>query len=436
MPVLARNHRQIQAVKADPRKRVFYRIDGVPGLELMVTSAGVKSWYARYQVASTDGRRIYRRYRIGNAASVDLAEATEEAKRIYSVVEVAKRDPFAEERAAPLDTKAPETFQDLFDAWNERHAKLRLAVPEIEQRRYEMHLKDELGDKTLAEITRHVLSDYRDKIAVEQGPIQSNNVITLFNRIMNWAVDVGRAEYNPANRLRKVGTPRPRERVLSDDELRALWLRLSEMDAMTGEHMARGEKGRILTPLTRAAIRILILTGQRRSEVMETQRSELLLNSSEPAWTIPGNRTKNSLLHRLPLPPLAAAEFRAAIKAGGSESSFVFPSPLADADNDIAILPSTVTRAVERVCGELGIRGVGPHDLRRTLGTGLARLGVPENVRALILNHSPRSRSITDAVYNRYAYDKEKRQALELWEKHVRSVVASSHQRNSRTASA
>lgn len=422
MPVLARNHRQIAAAPAVPGKRVTYQIEGVNGLVLIITETGARSWFVRYQLRDTTGKRVFRRYRVGDATSVSLNDATEAAKRIMSVVEVEGRDPFAEERAPPPSVVTIVTFDDLFEAWNERHAKVHLAVPEIEARRYEMHLKEPLGAKAVTEINRHILSDLRDTIAIKQGPIQSNNVLTLFSRIMNWAVDVGRVEYNPATRLRKVGTPRPRERVLSDDELRALWLRLAEMDGMSGEHIARGEKGRMLTPLTRSAIRILILTGQRRSEVMETERTELLLTSNEPAWTIPGTRTKNALLHRLPLPPMAADEFRRAIKSGG-KSRFAFPSPKSDDKTDVALLPSTVTRALQRVCSELGIQGVGPHDLRRTLGTGLARLGVAENVRALILNHSPRSRSITDAVYNRYAYDKEKRDALTAWEKHVTRVV-------------
>jgi integrase len=83
-----------------------------------------------------------------------------------------------------------------------------------------------------------------------------------------------------------------------------------------------------------------------------------------------------------------------------------------------------ITRAMARVVAELKIAKVSPHDLRRTVGTEMARLGIPLHVRSLVLNHSPQSRGITEAVYNRYAYDKEKREALAIWEAQVAALTA------------
>jgi len=76
-----------------------------------------------------------------------------------------------------------------------------------------------------------------------------------------------------------------------------------------------------------------------------------------------------------------------------------------------------------RLVAELKIAPVSPHDLRRTVGTQMAKLGLPTHVRSLVLNHSAMSRSITDAVYNRYAYDKEKREALTAWEIRLSSLI-------------
>ena len=420
MSALLRNHKQIAATRGTPGERSEYRIEGVKGLVLRISAQGKRRWVVRYSLDKPDGSRQFRRHQIGDADAIGLSDATDAARRVIAAVDIDGRDLKAEAVAERNRPKSA-TFQDLFEGWYERHAKINLSVPALEHRRYEIHLKDTLGPKPVADLSRRLISELRDDVAKSEGPIQSDSILTLYHRIMNWAVDVGLAEFNPAHRLRKVGNSMPRERILSDDELRRLWQRLDEMDAMTGEHIARAERGRILTPLTRSAIRILILTGQRRAEVIETERAELQLTGDEPAWTIPGVRTKNGLLHRLPLAPLAAAEFRKALAAGGPKSRYIFPSTVAA--TDVSILPTTVTRAVERICAELGITGVGPHDMRRTLGTGLARLGVPENVRALVLNHSPRRRSITEAVYNRYAYDKEKRQAFEIWEKQVRTIV-------------
>lgn len=77
-----------------------------------------------------------------------------------------------------------------------------------------------------------------------------------------------------------------------------------------------------------------------------------------------------------------------------------------------------------RLVAELKIAPVSPHDLRRTVGTQLAMLGLPTHVRSLVLNHSAMARSITDAVYNRYAYDKEKREALMAWEARLQALIS------------
>ena len=107
--------------------------------------------------------------------------------------------------------------------------------------------------------------------------------------------------------------------------------------------------------------------------------------------------------------------------ASPRDSRYVFPSPLNGGDGPI--LATTVTRAMSRLVSEIKITQVSPHDLRRTVGTQMASFGLPTHVRSLVLNHSPHSRGITDAVYNRYAYDKEKREALAQWEASLRSIV-------------
>ena len=215
---------------------------------------------------------------------------------------------------------------------------------------------------------------------------------------------------------------KPRERVLSEDDIAKFWTALAAMETMTGDHMARGEAGRMLSPATRSVLRLLLLTGQRRSEIVQAEKSELELNIAEPVWTIPGDRTKNGLLHRLPFCPRAKAEFAKAVAASPAKSRYVFPSPVSEEDEPI--LATTVTRAMDRLVTQLKMSKVSPHDLRRTVGTEMARLGLPVHVRSLVLNHSPMSRGITDAVYNRYAYDKEKREALMAWEERLRQLTS------------
>jgi integrase len=178
----------------------------------------------------------------------------------------------------------------------------------------------------------------------------------------------------------------------------------------------------MLSASSRCAIRIMLLTGQRRAEVAGIRKSEIDLGDS-PVWTIPSSRTKNRLLHRVPLAPMAHREFEIALSASRASSEYLFPTVVLDG-RDAPIIPDGLSRAMNRLTAELKIMGVAPHDLRRTVGTQLALLGVPVHVRALILNHATHARSVTDVVYNRYAYDKEKREAYALWEIQLSKILS------------
>lgn len=418
MPILKRNHRQILAAKAVNGRPTWYRVEGVPGLCLYVGSTGAKTWYVRYQQGPRTNR-TWRRYKAGDARSVSLAKAADIAQSVMTKVQVEERDPHAERNERRTDTL---TFAKLFEEWHERHAKPKLSRAAHDYGVYAYHLKDGFARRAVADIKRIEIGRLRDRLARDSGPIGSNNVLDLINRVLNWSVNEGFIESNPAARLPKAGERRARERVLTADEIKVLWWKLAAMELATGEHMARAEKGRMLTAATRSILRLLLLTGQRRGEVTGAEKAELQLKGSEPTWMIPGSRTKNGLLHRVPLTPMAAAEFDRALSLSPNKRAFVFPTPAFE--EDLPMLPTTVTRAMSRLTHEIGIKGASPHDLRRTVGTELARLGVARDVRALVFNHSPQSRGVTDAVYNRYAYDKEKREALTSWEKELARIVS------------
>lgn len=418
MPTLKANHRQILAAKAIDGKETRYRIQGVPGLWLYVSKTGSRTWYARYQVGSGKHRRE-RWYRLGDAKTMGLADASKQAHDVRNKSTSEGRDPQAERKIKRADTL---TFDALFQEWYERHAQPKLARAEDDQALYKHHLEAGLGRRLVADIRRVDIGKLRDDLAKSSGPMGSNNVIILVNRVFNWGVDEGMIEYNPGARMRKAGKRKARERVLSADEIRNFWGALAAMELMTGEHMARAESGRMLTPATRSVLRLLLLTGQRRVEVSGATKAELDLSPSDPVWTIPGDRTKNRLLHRVPLTSMAVAEFKQALSLSPKDSDYVFPSAVKG--KDAPILASTITKAMARLTDEIGIKGASPHDLRRTVGTELARLRLDLTVRKLVLNHSPRSGDITDAVYNRYAYDLEKREALTKWEERLKLIFS------------
>jgi integrase len=207
-------------------------------------------------------------------------------------------------------------------------------------------------------------------------------------------------------------------RYLDARGLVALWRELERLETWEAEP-GTGARGRPLSqPLIRA-VRLLILTGQRRGEVIGAEAAELALGS-KAMWTIPSDRTKNGLLQRVPLPLMASFEFRRALSEASS-SRFAFPSP---DDADKHIRADAVTKALKRVCKRIGLDGIAPHDLRRTVGTGLAMLRVPKEVRSLVINHTrERGASETTRVYDRHDYDDEKLEALVKWEAHLRKVL-------------
>jgi integrase len=249
---------------------------------------------------------------------------------------------------------------------------------------------------------------------------------------MNWAVDEDRAKFNPAARLKKVGEEQRRERVLTPDEFKRLWHELDQ--PLVVDLRQEGEKhnpnrkgGLTLADLqaavaTRRAIKLLMLTGQRRGEVIGIEKTELdLADNTDAWWTIPGARTKNGLPHRVPLTQLALDVLNDALGDSG-DSEYVFPS----GKTDDAIRPDAVTKQLQRTCRKMApkIEGLGPHDIRRTIGTTLRKMGVSVEDRSYVFNHvSGAKAKVTSWNYDAGEHDDEKRRALLLWEAELKRIV-------------
>jgi len=211
----------------------------------------------------------------------------------------------------------------------------------------------------------------------------------------------GFAEDNPVIGTIKPEDGAPRERVLSDDELAAIW-RASGDDAY----------GKV--------IKLLILLGARRGEVGGMRWSELDLDRA--VWTIPPERTKNKREHKLPLMPLAleiiASVPRRATRDHlfGSRSAEGLRHWHAKADLD----------------AELGDSVVGAwrvHDIRRSVATRMADLGVQPHVIEAVLNHQSGTKAGVAGIYNRSSYEREVKAALALWSDHVRSLATGSERK-------
>jgi len=209
-----------------------------------------------------------------------------------------------------------------------------------------------------------------------------------------WAIKRGTLSANPFAALPAIGAKPKRERVLTDDELAAIWRAASAMPPPFG-------------PITR----LLVLTGQRREEVTGMRWDEL--SDDLTTWTIAASRAKNGAVHRVPL----AEPAREILRALPREGELVLPGDRPPAPF------SGWSKAKARLDDRSGVSNWVVHDLRRTMATGLQRLGVRLEVTEAVLNHIAGSRAGIVGIYQRYDWANEKRAALDAWAAHVTAVA-------------
>src|SRR5439155_17515465 len=195
------------------------------------------------------------------------------------------------------------------------------------------------------------------------------------------------------------GEENERDRVLTEDEIRAVW---EDLD---------NEELRIA-----AIMRLRLAMAQRGGEIAKMERNELDLSSGW--WTIPAEKAKNNRAHRVPLTEPAVKIIERAL-AAADELIYVFPAPRSKGQAPTSKFD--MTKAVERIRERTGISFVG-HDLRRTASTMMTgKCGVPRDIIRKVLNH--KEPGVT-AIYDRYSYDKEKREALEAWSRRLQVIVS------------
>lgn len=402
MPTIARNQLKIDRATCIDGRRTVYRVEGVPGLELDVTPNGARTWRVRYQVGKGTARKE-RRYTIGDARAIGLGKATEKAHEVVAAAQVDRRDPHADRVRDDLST-----FGALFDVWLEQHAKPNKKSWRADDALYNRHVKSRLGHRAIADLKKRDFVDVLDSIMAASSGNQANAAQALITATLNWAENEGKIESHAARGIPKRQPPKSRDRVLNHDELCKLW---SALDTQTTRRMAR-------------VLRVLLLTGVRLSEACGMAKSEL----QGDLWEISGSRTKNGLPHVVPITPEVATLLKTAIADSGN-SPFVFP-----AFDRRRMIDKPVTRhapdhayaSLTRKLGwldEAGAVNTGIHDLRRTVATNMARIGIPGELIDRVQGRVARGNKVS-AIYNRHEYLAEKRDALERWERELLRIVS------------
>lgn len=373
----------------------------VPAMRVRLGVSGARTFILRKRVGGKVRTITLGRY----SSRFGLADARKKARTLLSDIE-AGGDP-----SIRLTTRKREaTGKTVRTMWPDyREAKAdRRSIREIE-RIFNRHILPHFGDRIAETITRAEITRFIDEIA-RGSPVMARNVLAHFSSFYTWALP--RLDSLPGNPCRDAGrppAPKSRDRVLNEEEVGILWNLLDAEVAPFGP-----------------AIRLLILTGQRRSEVFEADRSEFDLKAK--LWTIPRERAKNGVAHLVPLSKEAAAIVEGLTVQ--DDSGKLFPAR-GNGENG----PSGFSKSMTRLRSGMEERAGRPvvhwtlHDLRRTLATGLQRLGVRLEVTEAVLNHVSGSRAGIVGVYQRHNYFNEKREALDAWGKEVMRLARAQRKR-------
>jgi integrase len=424
----------IRTIAAPASGRIEFSDERCSGLTFRVTTNGVRSWSFRFR--DPQSNRLTRAT-LGTYPEISLADAREKAIDMRRAV--AKGTNPVEEKRREQKQAMSRTFGALADRYLQEHARRFKKTAEADERALRVHILPKWRTWPYHSIGRRDVIELCEAIVATGKPIQANRVQALVSKMFSFAVDADLLPANPCLRLRKRASEEARRRVLSDAEIALFWHRIIE------------------TPVSRRigqALRLVLLTGVRVTEMAGAELREFThLDGNQANWLIPPTRSKNGRAHVVPLSSMARAivnelayiadrraEELEKREARVAAPRFILVSPVGgDRPIDGHALSVAMARfgksfdpsykddtqelAAEHAKAAATWVEDRPtaHDLRRTLATRLAALGVPaEDVKAC-LNHA--CSDVTGRHYDQYDRLREKRRALELWSEQVRGII-------------
>lgn len=409
----------VQTIKAPKGARIDYWDTKVRGLSLRVSTDGQgttsKTWTLLYRVG---GRQ--RRFKLGSYPVLKLAEARDQATIRQG--EIARgENPSAlrdeERRQVTVREMSVDYLKVISDggkrSWKKDRGMLDKDILPV------------IGGLRPTDVTGDDIRKIARRVIGRGMKTQANRVHEVVRGMFNWAVNEKRMAVSPCYGVKwRVGgkyQSKPvretaRERILKRAEILAIWKRIEK-----GTTDKKGTDLKITEPV-QIALKLLLVLGQRVSEISQAPQSEIDLD--QRLWTIPGSRTKNGRAHRIPLPDMAVSLVKRAVKLSG-DSKWLFPTPYGTQGNEAGnkpIGPTSLNHALRRVLTGSKIKDLRPHDFRRTVATELADMGTREDHIAAVLNHV-RS-GVTQKHYIQHKYENEKRIALEAWARRLADIIA------------
>lgn len=357
---------------------------GCRGLLLRITTRGEKLWAVRLSV---NGKRAF--HSIGAYPEVTLEVARQRARDYLAA---------AKDGASPAELDARQIAESLtvtkaHEAYlNALRPSLKASTVALKEQIFRDHVSSAIGGRLIRTVRKADLVEVVSAVTAKGFPVQANRVYSEVMALLRWCEQKDYIDGVPSVRkkdMQKVaGTAREqaRRRTLTDSETGAAW-RASET----------------LGDLTRDFIRLLILTGQRRDEVRLMTWNEVDMATN--LWTIPAKRYKTKIDQAVPLPPQAMDILRSRWTEGASGYVLAGRGDAKPFNGALSAL-RRLRKAVK------GKEDFTLHDIRRTLRTGLSRLGVNETTAELVIGHIPQG---IVKVYDQHDRMDERREALKKW---------------------
>jgi integrase len=396
------------------RGQIDYFDASLPAFGLRISLAGTRTYFVMTRVHGKLARLSIGKAKVNDDdIGLSLRAARERAGEWIDLATkgIDPRQLKAEERASNQE-RSRNTFQTIGERFMRQYVEPRLALSTHREYRRTLFGPDTLSwkDRPIASITRADVRDVLDGMVERGSAGAANHTLAYLRKFFNWCAEKDLIDVPPTDRIKPPGAKMIGERTLNDDEIAEVWRAFEAEGGMFGD-----------------LFKLLLLTGQRRSEVGGMRWSELSdLDDSEPLWEIPSSRTKNKRLHFVPLAPHTAAIISARPTIG--ESDLLFTTTGLTPVSGFGKAKRRIDDWIAQRRTKNGARAMPPwdlHDLRRTMVTMMnERLGAAPHIVEACVNHiSGSAKAGVAGVYNKALYLTERREALTAWAELVDTIV-------------
>jgi len=382
-------------IKSLKPKSVRYEEFRDGGFGIRVTPKSVKTWMYRYKI--NDQRHFIT---IGYYPAMSLSDAK---KRFVELSDIRKGGCNPKDHIQEEQYQEQNTVENLVLSWYDNYIIKHRTRPDQIQQLIKADIIPLLGNKLLDKLKTREITQALDKIVMRGASVHANKVLAALKQAFNYGVSRGVMPQNPAVNIRSRdigGIEKPRERYLSVDEIKALWVFLDS------------DKHNVSIQI-KNAIKIILLTGVRTGEIREAKWSEFDFQNS--LWTIPAAHTKTKTVMRI---HLCALTQNILLELKNTyHSDYV----VCGIDGQSALSDRALPKAVNRLQERLGIEQWTPHDLRRTFATQLGEsLQVDPVVVEKCLGHKmPKIM----ATYNKNEMLPQRKEALDRWGNFIETLV-------------